>query len=128
MLFFFGDIVGSVCTPFPPHNNEMDVVEKPPIRGIKGLLDPVRRQTYGIQRCAMGCKSYASEFLEASAEFLVEPLFAENLKAGRKTIQQEQVYRLAAALGVDMFDFSKELKSMYENSGCVDKDKFDTVY
>jgi histone H3/H4 len=106
----------------------MNTAEKPPIRGIKGLLDPVRQQTYDIQRCATGCKNYASEFLESSAAFLVKPLFEENLKAGRKTIQQEQVYRLAAAMGVDMFDFSSELKQLYENSGCVDKERFEVEY
>ena len=106
----------------------MDTTEKPPIRGIKGLLDPVRQQTYDIQRCATGCKTYASEFLESAAAFLVEPLFEENLKAGRKTIQQEQVYRLAAAIGIDMFDFSSELKQLYEKSGCVDNERFEVKF
>ena len=106
----------------------MDNTEKPPIRGIKGLLDPVRKETYDIQRYATGCKNYASEFLEAAAAFLVEPLFEENLKANRKTIQQEQIYRLAAALGCDMFDFSAELKQLYETSGCVDSQRFEVKF
>ena len=107
----------------------MDVVEKPPIRGIKGLLDPVRRQSDGqIQRCATGCKNYASEFLESAAAFVIKPLFEENVAANRKTIQQEQVYRLAAAMGVDMFDFGAELKELYEKSGNVDNQRFETQY